>query len=200
MKKNKVLKSRQPAANGIVPKRRSGRKPTRPVAIGDVVIPKKGMWAGEECVVLAIEKRPQPSGSFQVVRVLLPNQRQRLYPLTEIKEIIPGKRATVLKPFQATRHAKVTNEKFNMKVAIKHVSGSAEANLERAKEEITRVLDFRGDVVSAKIKGSNILVEIAISPKWDAPSQEKINYLKEWIPAKVRTVFKVVSVSAGQDE
>jgi len=148
----------------------------------------------------AIEKRPQLSGYFQVVRVLLPNQRQRLYPLTEIKEIIPGKGATVPKPFQATRHAKVTNEKFNMKVAIKHVSGSAEANLERAKEEITRVLDFRGDVVSAKIKGSNILVEIAISPKWDAPLKEKINYLKEWIPAKVRTVFDVVSVSAKELE
>jgi len=200
MKENKVLKPTRRAGNGIVPKRRSGRKPTRSVTVGDVVIPKKGVWAGEECLVVDIQKRPNPSGYYQVVRVLLPNRRQRLYPLTEIKEVISGKKGALTKPRQLQRDMKATNGKLNMKVVMKHVSGSAEANLERAKEEITRVLDFRGDVVSAKIKGSNILVEIAISPKWDAPSQEKINYLKEWIPAKVRTVFKVVSVSAGKDE
>jgi hypothetical protein len=94
---------------------------------------------------------------------------------------------------------KATNEKGNMKVVLRHVSGSAEANLERAKAELARVLDFRGDVVSAKIKGPNIVATIAISPKWDTASQEKINYLKEWIPVKVMTVFEVVSVSAGKD-
>jgi hypothetical protein len=183
----------------MVPKR-SGRKPTRPVAIGDVVIPKKGLWAGEECLIVAVEKRPHPSGYYQVVRVLLPNRRQRLYPLTEIKEVIPGRKAVGTKPRQLQRDIKATNENLHMKVIMKHISGSAEANLERAKEEITRVLAFRGDVDSAKIQGSNIVVAIAISPKWDASYEEKINYLKEWIPAKARTVFKVVSVSAGEDE
>ena len=118
MKENKVLKPRRPAANGIVPRRRVGRKPTRSVAVGDVVIPKKGMWAGEECVVLAIEKRPQPSGYFQVVRVLLPNQRQRLYPLTEIKEIIPGKGANLIKARQPKSDAKIPNEKLSMQVVL----------------------------------------------------------------------------------
>jgi len=82
-----------------------------------------------------------------------------------------------------------------MKVIMKHVSGSAEANLERAKEETIRVLGFRGSVVSAKVKGLSIIVEIAINPKWDSPDQDKGSYLKEWIPAKVRKVFKVISVS-----
>jgi hypothetical protein len=60
MKKNKVRQPRQPIADDAAPKRRKGHKPSRLVAKGDVVIPKKGMWAGEECVVLDVEKRPQP--------------------------------------------------------------------------------------------------------------------------------------------
>jgi hypothetical protein len=148
----------------------------------------------------AIEKRPQLSGYFQVVRVLLPNQRQRLYPLTEIKEIILGKKAVGTKPRRQESHAKAASEQVTMKIVMKHISGSAAANLERVKQEMTRVLAFRGDVVDAKVEGSNIIVEIAINPKWDAPLQEKIDYLKEWISAKVRTVFDVVSVSAKELE
>jgi len=81
-----------------------------------------------------------------------------------------------------------------MKVVIKHVSGTANANLERAKEELTRVLGFRGDVVSAKVNGQRITLEIVINPKWEADDRE--NYLKEWIPAKVKSVFEVISVYA----
>ena len=40
-----------------------------------------------------------------------------------------------------------------MKVVMQHVSGTAKANLERAKEDMTRVLAFRGEVVSAQAKG-----------------------------------------------
>jgi len=80
-----------------------------------------------------------------------------------------------------------------MKVIMKHVSGSAKPNLERAKEEMTRVLGFRGDVVNAKVKNQEIIVEIAINPKWE--NEDKVGYLKEWIPAKVRKVFEVISVS-----
>jgi len=81
-----------------------------------------------------------------------------------------------------------------MKVVMKHVSGTAKANLERAKEEMIRVLAFRGDVVSAKAKGQEILLEIEINLKWE--NEDKVGYLKEWIPAKVKVVFKVISVSA----
>jgi len=87
-----------------------------------------------------------------------------------------------------------------MKVILKHVSGSAEANLERAKEEMTRVLGFRGDVVGAKVEGSKIIVEISINPKWEASSQDRVSYLEEWIPAKVRRVFEVISVSTREPE
>ena len=191
MKEIKVLKRRRPA--GIVPKRRSGRKPTRSVAKGDVIIPKKGMWAGEECLVLDVEKRPQPYGYCQIVHVLLPNQRQRCYPLTEIKEIIPGKGAIVTKPRQQESDAKVPNEKSNMKVVMKHVSGSAKGYLKHAKTELSRVLAFRGDVVSVKAEGDKITLAIEINPKWEY--EDKVAYLKEWIPAKVKSVFEVISVS-----
>jgi len=87
-----------------------------------------------------------------------------------------------------------------MKVIMKHVSGSAKANLERAKEEMTRVLGFRGDVVGARVQGSKIIVEIAINPSWEATSHDRVSYLKEWIPAKVRRVFEVISVSIGEHE
>jgi len=122
MKENKGREPSQPIADDTAPKRRKGRKPSRLVAKGDVAIPKKGMWAGEECVVLDVEKRPQPSGYFQVVRVLLPNQRQRLYPLTEIKEIIPGKGANLIKARQPKSDAKIPNEKLSMQVVLEPLS------------------------------------------------------------------------------
>jgi hypothetical protein len=196
MKQNKVGEPIQPIADDAAPKRRKGRKPSRLVAKGDVVIPKKGMWAGEECLVLDVEKRPQPSGYCQVVRVLLPNQRQRLYPLTEIKEIIPGKGAIPRKARQQKSDAKVPNEKLNMQVVLEPLSGTAKDNLERARLEIERVLAFRGSVTGVKAKGTRITVEFEINPKWDLTESEKVEGLKEWIPAKVRTVFKVISVSA----
>ncbi len=80
-----------------------------------------------------------------------------------------------------------------MKVVMKHVSGTAKANLECAKEELTRVLGFRGDVISTKVKGERITLEIVINPKWEADN--RVNYLKEWIPAKVKSVFEVIEVS-----
>jgi hypothetical protein len=85
-----------------------------------------------------------------------------------------------------------------MKVVMKHVSGTGRANLERAKEEMTRVLAFRGEVVSAKASGQRITLEIAINPKWE--SDDKENYLKAWIPAKVKSVFEVISVSEKEQE
>jgi DNA-binding protein YbaB len=80
-----------------------------------------------------------------------------------------------------------------MKVVMKHVSGSAKANLERAKDEMIRVLAFRGDVVSAKASGQRITLKIEINPKWE--NEDKVGYLKEWILAKVKSVFEVISVS-----
>lgn len=80
-----------------------------------------------------------------------------------------------------------------MKVVMKHVSGSAKDNLERAKEEMIRVLAFRGEVVSARADGQKVILKIAINPKWE--NEDKVSYLKEWIPAKVKSVFEVISVS-----
>lgn len=80
-----------------------------------------------------------------------------------------------------------------MKVIMKHVSGTAKDNLEHAKIELSRVLAFRGDVVSVKAEGDKITLEIEINPKWE--NEDKVNYLKEWIPAKTKSVFEVISVS-----
>jgi hypothetical protein len=56
------------------------------------------------------------------------------------------------------------------------------------------VLAFRGSVTGVKAKRTRIIVEFEISSKWDLPMSEKVSYLKEWIPAKVKVVFKVSNV------
>jgi hypothetical protein len=81
-----------------------------------------------------------------------------------------------------------------MKVILEPVSGPAEANLDRARLEIERVLAFRGSVTSVKAKGTRIIVEFEINHRWDLPQVEKESYLREWIPAKVKVVFKVINV------
>jgi hypothetical protein len=87
-----------------------------------------------------------------------------------------------------------------MKVIVKPVSGDAQAHLERAREELTRVLGFRGNVVSARVSARRITLEIAINPRWNAPFGDKVSYLKEWIPAKMKVVFRVISISAKEYE
>ncbi|MBM3157384.1 MAG: hypothetical protein FJ004_08895 [Chloroflexi bacterium] len=87
-----------------------------------------------------------------------------------------------------------------MKVVLESVSGTGRANLERAKEEVNRVLNFRGQVVSAEAKGSEITVRFTINPNWDLPLFEKVSYLTAWIEAKVKSVFKVVSITLEEDE
>jgi DNA-binding protein YbaB len=81
-----------------------------------------------------------------------------------------------------------------MKVVMNHVSGAAKGYLKYAKTELSRVLDFRGDVVSVKAEGDKITLEIKINPKWE--NEDKVGYLKEWISAKVKSVFEVISVTA----
>ena len=83
-----------------------------------------------------------------------------------------------------------------MRVVLEHVSGIAGGNLERAKVEMNRVLDFRGSVTGVKAKGTRMLVDFEINPQWDMTQAEKESYLKEWIPAKMKLVFRVVSVSS----
>ena len=83
-----------------------------------------------------------------------------------------------------------------MKVILEPVNGTAEGNLERARLEIERVLAFRGSVTGVKAEGRRIRVEFEVNPQWDLPMSKKVRYLEEWIPAKVKVVFKVVSMSA----
>jgi uncharacterized protein YyaL (SSP411 family) len=91
-------------------------------------------------------------------------------------------------------------ETAKMRVVLEPISGTAKANVERAKEEINRVLNFRGQVVNAEAKGSEIVVRFTINPDWDLPLFEKVNYLTAWIEAKVKSVFRVISISLEEDE
>jgi len=86
-----------------------------------------------------------------------------------------------------------------MRVVLEPVSGTAKGNLGRAKLEIERVLAFRGSVTSVKTIEDRIIVEFEINPAWDLPMSEKVELLKQWIPAKVRTILKVHRVSS-EDE
>jgi len=87
-----------------------------------------------------------------------------------------------------------------MKIILQPVNGTPKAILDRAKHEIERVLNFRGHVTDARVVGKNIEVKIEINPKWDLPLSDKVELLKQWIPAKVKLIFKVISVSAGEHE
>jgi hypothetical protein len=82
-----------------------------------------------------------------------------------------------------------------MKIVIEQIGGNNHPNVDRAREEIIRVLGFRGTVSNAKAEKSRVVVEFDVSPQWDLPLEEKIDYLKMWMPAKVKSVFKVVDLS-----
>ena len=87
-----------------------------------------------------------------------------------------------------------------MFVILEPVSGTPEENLERARMEITRVLNFRGSVTDVKAEGTRVIAQFEINPKWDLPMSEKVKCLKEWIPAKVRAVFRVHKVSGNENQ
>ena len=84
-----------------------------------------------------------------------------------------------------------------MTVTLEPISGTTEENLERARLEIERVQAFRGSVTNVKAQGTRIIVEFEINPKWDLPQAEaeKESYLREWLLAKVKVVFKVHDAS-----
>jgi predicted NUDIX family NTP pyrophosphohydrolase len=87
-----------------------------------------------------------------------------------------------------------------MRVILEPVSGTAKESLERAKLEIERVLAFRGSVTSVKAQGTRIIVKFEINPRWDLTESEKVTYLMEWIPAKVKMVFKVHDVVIRENQ
>ena len=82
-----------------------------------------------------------------------------------------------------------------MKIVIEAIGGNGRPDVDRAREEIIRVLGFRGTVSNAKVEKSRVAVEFEVNPKWDLPPQERIDYLRMWMPAKVKSVFRVVDLS-----
>jgi len=45
------------------------------------------------------------------------------------------------------------------------------------------------------VEKSRVVVEFDVNPQWDLPHAEKLDYLRMWMPAKVKSVFKVVELS-----
>lgn len=180
---------------GIVQKhnvnKERARRPRRAVAQGDIVIPRKGVWADEQCVVMGVERKTYGSNRSKMVQVLLPNGATRWYPLAEIKEIIPGKEATLAKAQPPKTEAEAPRKTFGMKAVLEPVSGTSEEQLDRARAEVERALGFRGTVTDAKVDGKRIVVEFEVNPEWDLPMPEKVSSLKLWIPSHVRTIFRV---------
>jgi hypothetical protein len=82
-----------------------------------------------------------------------------------------------------------------MKIVLEAIGGNGRPDVERAREEVIRVLGFRGTVSNAKVEKSRVAVEFEVNPKWDLPSKERIEYLRMWMPAKVKSVFRVVDLS-----
>jgi len=82
-----------------------------------------------------------------------------------------------------------------MKIVIEAIGGNGRPDVDRVREEVIRVLGFRGTVSNAKVEKSRVAVEFEVNPKWDLPPQERIDYLRMWMPAKVKSVFRVVDLS-----
>lgn len=82
-----------------------------------------------------------------------------------------------------------------MKIVLEAIGGTGRPDVDRVKEEVIRVLGFRGTVSNAKAEKSRVVVAFEVNPKWDLPQQERIEYLRQWMPAKVKSVFKVVELS-----
>jgi len=80
-----------------------------------------------------------------------------------------------------------------MIVYLEPLYGDAEDNLDRAKTEVEKALGFRGTITSVKAQGTQIQVDFKVNPGWDLPLEQKITYLAEWLPVKVRH-FKVQSI------
>ena len=81
-----------------------------------------------------------------------------------------------------------------MKIVLEAIGGNGRPDVERAREEVIRVLGFRGTVSNAKAEKSKVVVEFDVNPKWDLPPKERIEYLRMWMPAKVKSVFRVVDL------
>ena len=62
-------------------------------------------------------------------------------------------------------------------------------DLKRATEEMTRVLGFRGNVLSGELKDQQCILHIETSPNWGLPQGEQFSYLEVWVRAKLKVAF-----------
>jgi|APFre7841882654_1041346.scaffolds.fasta_scaffold73989_4 hypothetical protein len=77
-----------------------------------------------------------------------------------------------------------------MIVYLEPLYGDVQGNLDRAKAETEKALGFRGTITRVKAKGNQIQVVFKVNPQWDLPLGEKMTYLADWLPVRVRH-FKV---------
>ena len=62
-------------------------------------------------------------------------------------------------------------------------------DLERAREEITRLLGFRGKVLSGNLGGRQCILCIETSADWGLPQEEQFPYLEVWVRSKLRAAY-----------
>lgn len=61
-------------------------------------------------------------------------------------------------------------------------------DLQRVRDEVNRVLGFRGQVKEVRSEQAHVYVNLEVAPAWKLDDQEKLAYLEEWIPAKLRHI------------
>lgn len=91
----------------------------------------------------------------------------------------------------------MANGKLRLEVTLEPVADiPGNAVVSRAREELVRTLGFRGEIIEElpTTPLGNIRFKVLVSDKWLLPGEEKYPYLQSWIPAKVRTTFRVVSI------
>lgn len=91
----------------------------------------------------------------------------------------------------------MTNGKLRLEVTLEPVATiPAQTVVSRAREELVRTLGFRGEIIEElpTTPLGNIRFKVLVSDNWLLTDGEKYSYLQSWIPAKVRTTFRVVSI------
>ena len=72
-----------------------------------------------------------------------------------------------------------------MKVYLKPMFGSAKTNVKKAETQLEKALGFRGKIKAIKVENGRIVANIRVNSQWDLSAQEKVKYLRSWLPSRV---------------
>ncbi|HXZ94733.1 MAG TPA: hypothetical protein VEG28_02340 [Dehalococcoidia bacterium] len=78
-----------------------------------------------------------------------------------------------------------------MIVDLEPFYGYAEASIELARAEVKNALGFRGSIADIKAEGNHVIIKVEVNPRWDLPSSEKEDDLRNCLSTRVR-YFRVI--------